>query len=197
MGAVGAVTGVFVNNHYRTRLRLGKFGYISSYVPIVVLPAIMASLFHRTFIQSRILLAKDTCPLCVQLRAAAMQVTLGTVYPTLLAPFASYMVRGEYFYFFLNRNANLFILRFQFAVRHFTYRLPSITEDPKGLFRVYQKMTRPLTMGLTISLGLNALIACALTYREQLDFMKLQYKIQKEERWAEEQYDRSQMRKSL
>lgn len=92
LGALGAVTGVFVNNHYRTRLRLGKFGYVSSYVPIVVLPAIMASLFHRAFIQSQILLPKEECALCLQLRAAAIQGFFGTVYPGLLAPLASYMV---------------------------------------------------------------------------------------------------------
>lgn len=92
LGALGAVTGVFVNNHYRTRLRLGKFGYVSSYIPIVVLPAIMASVFHRTFIQTRVLLPKEECPLCLQLRAAAMQAFFGTVYPSILAPLASYMV---------------------------------------------------------------------------------------------------------
>lgn len=92
LGALGAVTGVLVNNHYRTRLRLGQFGYVSSYVPIVVLPAIMASLFHRTFIQSLILLPKGECPLCLQVRAAAIQGFFGTVYPSLLAPLASYMV---------------------------------------------------------------------------------------------------------
>lgn len=95
LGALGAVTGVFVNNHYRTRLRLAKFGFVSSYVPIVVLPAIMASLFHRTFIQSAILLPKEQCPLCLQLRAAAFQGFFGTVYPSILAPLASYMVCRE------------------------------------------------------------------------------------------------------
>lgn len=95
LGALGAATGMFVNAHYRNRLRLGKFGYIGSYIPIALLPAIMTTLFNRTVIQPRILLQKDQCPLCLQLKAAAMQGFFGTVYPTMLAPFAAYMVSGE------------------------------------------------------------------------------------------------------
>lgn len=90
LGALGAITGVLVNNHYRTRLRLAKFGFVSSYVPIVVLPAIMASLFHRTFIQSQVLLPKDGCPLCLQLRAAAFQGFFGTVYPRFVVIYVFY-----------------------------------------------------------------------------------------------------------
>lgn len=42
-------------------------------------------------------------------------------------------------------------------------------------------------MGLTVSLGLNLAVAAAITYREQLNILKLQYKIlEEEERQAEE-----------
>lgn len=71
-------------------------------------------------------------------------------------------------------------------MRHFTYRLPSITEEPIALLRVYKKMTKPITMGLTVSLGLNIVVATVITYREQLNILKLQYKIMEEERQAEE-----------
>lgn len=93
LGALGAVAGMYVNEHYRNRLRLGKFGYIGSTIPIVLLPAIMTTLYNRTFIQPRILLQSDQCPLCLQIKAAAVQCLLGTGYPALLAPLASYMVR--------------------------------------------------------------------------------------------------------
>lgn len=92
---MGAATGMLVNNHYRSRLRLGKYGYIGSYVPIAVLPAIMGTFFHRGIVQTRILLEKDKCPLCLQLRAAAVQAFFGTVYPTVLAPLAAYMVSPD------------------------------------------------------------------------------------------------------
>lgn len=80
----------------------------------------------------------------------------------------------------------------QFAVRHFTYKLPSITEDPFALLKIFKKMTKPITMGLTLSLGLNMAVAAALTYREQLNILKLQHQIMEEERQAEEEASNSQ-----
>lgn len=94
LGALGGVTGMLVNNHYRARLRLGRFGYVGSYVPIAVLPALVGAFFHRGIVQARILLEKDACPLCLQLRAGAMHAFFGVVYPTALAPLAGYMVGG-------------------------------------------------------------------------------------------------------
>lgn len=81
-----------MNNHYRSRLRLGKFGYVGSYIPIAVLPAIVGTFFHRGIVQRRILLEKDKCPLCLQMRSAVIHGFFGAVYPALLAPFAAYMV---------------------------------------------------------------------------------------------------------
>lgn len=94
---MAGITAVFINNHYRTRLRLGKFGFIGMYVPNVILPAIITTFYHRAFIQPSILLQKAECPLCLQLRAAAVQGFFGTVYPTILTPFAGYMVSNEAF----------------------------------------------------------------------------------------------------
>lgn len=61
----------------------------------------------------------------------------------------------------------------QFAVRHFTYRLPSLSY-PKEVFAVYRKMTRPLTMFLSIALAVHTLIAMALTQKQILDFHRLE-----------------------
>lgn len=71
-------------------------------------------------------------------------------------------------------------LPFQFAVRHFTYRLPPIGK-PKELFAVYKKMTKPLSMGLSITLCVHVLIAMALTRREILDFHRLEQDTVEEE----------------
>lgn len=180
LGGLGAATGMYVNSHYRNRLRLGKFGFIGSFIPIAVLPAIMTTLYNRAFIQPRILLQKDDCPLCLQLRAATMQGALGVVYPTILAPFAAYMVKAEMLNFIVNRNLEIWFV-FKFAIRHFTYRLPSIIEEPKALLKIYAKMTRPVLPTLAVVLGLNALVASFLTYRQQLAFAKLQvYLLEKE-----------------
>lgn len=69
---------------------------------------------------------------------------------------------------------------FQFAVRHFTYRLPPLNR-PKEVFAVYRKMTRPLSMFLSIALGLHAIAAMAMTQKEILDFHRLEQDAIKEE----------------
>lgn len=47
LGALSGITGVFINHHYRGRLRLGSFGQFSTYLPIVALPAIVTTLYHK------------------------------------------------------------------------------------------------------------------------------------------------------
>lgn len=69
----------------------------------------------------------------------------------------------------------------QYAVRHYTYRLPSIIDEPAAVFRVYRKMSRPLVPALAIALGLNALVASYVTYREQLSYAMLQVQVREEE----------------
>lgn len=64
-------------------------------------------------------------------------------------------------------------MHFQFAVRHFTYRVPPMSK-PKELFAIYKKMTTPLSMFMVIALGLHTLFAMALTRKEMLDFHRLE-----------------------
>lgn len=47
-------------------------------------------------------------------------------------------------------------------------------------------------MGLSVSLGLNVVVATVITYREQLNILKLQYKIMEEEKQAEENESNNQ-----
>lgn len=47
LGSLSAVTGMFINHHYRGKLRLGTFGTFSTYLPIVVLPAMVSTLYHK------------------------------------------------------------------------------------------------------------------------------------------------------
>lgn len=49
------------------------------------------------FIQSEILLRKEMCPVCLQVKASAFQLAFGVGYPTLLAPLASYVVSVWHF----------------------------------------------------------------------------------------------------
>ncbi|XP_037949994.1 uncharacterized protein LOC119681010 [Teleopsis dalmanni] len=156
LSVLSGVTGFFVNNHYRKYLRLGVYGRSSTYLPIVVIPALFTYMTHKYFVQRDLILTPIACPLCLQTRASAFQSGIGCVYPTVLAPFAAFM----------------------FATRHYTYRLPSITKNPKDVFKLWRKMTRPITPVLaTIFVG-QAIAAAYITYREQLEYLRLQIKMQ-------------------
>lgn len=79
----------------------------------------------------------------------------------------------------------------QYAVRHYTFRLPSIIEEPRALFGVYVKMTRPIVPALGVALGLNALVASYITYREQIAYALLQARLREAEWTARSQGVRS------
>ncbi|XP_001357432.2 uncharacterized protein [Drosophila pseudoobscura] len=146
LSAMAAATGAYINNHYRTKLRLGSHGRLSSYMPIVVVPAIFTMLTHKFFIQRPILLDPlGECPICRQVRSAAFQASLGIVYPTILAPFAAFM----------------------FATRCYTYRLPSITESPKEVFMLWRQFTRPIVPSLATIIAFQAFLAMYLTYKQE------------------------------
>lgn len=47
LGVSSALTGMYINNYFRRKLRLGLFGQFSSYLPIVIIPTIVTSMFHQ------------------------------------------------------------------------------------------------------------------------------------------------------
>lgn len=48
LGSVSVITSIYINNHFRYKLKLGSYGRFSTYMPIVVIPAIMTTLFNKT-----------------------------------------------------------------------------------------------------------------------------------------------------
>lgn len=130
--------------HYRKKLKLGNYGRYSSYLPIVALPAIMSTLFHNDLVLPAIILEQEKCSLCVQTRSAVIHTGFSIILPSLLAPLSGFM----------------------FATRHFTYRLPSITEKPMEVLKLYIKLTKPITNSLLIIAGANALFAMYLAYKQ-------------------------------
>ncbi|XP_017859026.1 PREDICTED: transmembrane protein 126A isoform X2 [Drosophila arizonae] len=167
LSAMAAATGAYVNNHYRRRLRLGAHGRLSSYLPIVVVPAIFTMLTHKFFIQSPLLLRPLTeCPVCTQVRSAAIQTALGVVYPTILAPFAAFM----------------------FASRCYTYRLPSITENPREVFMLYRKLTRPIIPAISTLIAIQAFITMYLTGKEETQNYNIMLRMKQIEQEVEEQH---------
>ncbi|XP_062540021.1 uncharacterized protein LOC134207947 [Armigeres subalbatus] len=144
LGVTTVVSSIYINNHYRTKLKLGTYGRLSSYIPAVVLPAIMTTFFHRVYVVPDIVLGKHQCPVCVQTRAGLLQAGFSTIYPMLLAPMSAFM----------------------FATRHFTYRLPSITEKPMEVVKLYRKLSNPIMMTVIGLLAFNLMASMFLTGKE-------------------------------
>lgn len=106
------------------------------------------------------MLKKYDCPLCLQTRASLFQVAIGVLYPLTLAPMASLM----------------------FATRHFTVRLPFITEQPKEWLRLLIKLTRSTKSKLAYLLVANLIAGASLTALEMHEFDNLQRKFEEFER---------------
>ncbi|KFB38818.1 AGAP000896-PA-like protein [Anopheles sinensis] len=144
LGATTVFSSFYINNYFRRVLKLGKYGRLSSYLPSVALPAIMATMFHSTFVLPDAVLHKQACPVCLQTRAAVFQSCFAVGYPMLLVPLSSFM----------------------FATRHFTYRLPSITEKPAEVLKLFRKLSGPITLPLTLMLAFNLTLSIFLTGKE-------------------------------
>lgn len=52
-----------------------------------------------------------------------------------------------------------------FATRHFTYRLPSLTENPKDVLKLFLKFTKSASTLTAVLFGVNALVAMLITAR--------------------------------
>ncbi|XP_055909169.1 uncharacterized protein LOC129944034 [Eupeodes corollae] len=155
LGVCGTFTGIYMNNYFRGKLKLGQYGKLSTYLPIVVLPAITTLIYHKFFIQKELLLEPFQCPTCLQLRAAAFQTCLGVIYPSLLAPIASFM----------------------FATRHYTFRLPSVTEKPMEVVALLRKMTKPIVPTIGAVISFHALLAMYITFKETQQYINVQKKM--------------------
>ncbi|KAJ4438567.1 hypothetical protein ANN_14514, partial [Periplaneta americana] len=47
LGAGSALSAMYINSHFRSRLRLHTYGRMSTYLPIVILPSMLSALFHH------------------------------------------------------------------------------------------------------------------------------------------------------
>lgn len=93
LGVVSIASSIYINNHFRQKLKLRNFNRVSSYLPTVALPAIMTSVFHSNLVSAEILLQEPkSCAACTQSRAIAIQAGFGVLYPCILGPLSSFMV---------------------------------------------------------------------------------------------------------
>lgn len=173
---LAAIGGIYINSHYRTKLRLGTYGRLSSYLPIVALPAITSSIIHSVVVQPDFMLQKQPCAMCSQVKGGLLHASLAVVYPMVLSPLASFMVslsfkQAESQHHYSN------LLTLQFAARHYTFRMP--TDGYRGILSLYVKMTKPILTPLTVAFCANMLIGMFVTYREIVDFHTIMSKVDK------------------
>ncbi|CAH2236706.1 uncharacterized protein LOC120627751 [Pararge aegeria] len=161
LGAVSSLTGLLINKHYRWRLKLGTYGYLASAVPIVVMPGILTLLFHKQAITTNMLLMKhETCPICHEVKSAALQLAFGIAYPMVLAPTSALM----------------------FANRYSTYRVPHLGAGPKEMFKFLRGHTKSFTGTLAYIAILQLAASAVVTYFEMRHNIKLRNKLAEMER---------------
>lgn len=89
-----------------------------------------------------------------------LQVGTGLLYPLILAPFASFM----------------------FATRHFTYKLPSLSEQPKEILKLGLKFTKSAGSMTAIMFSVNSIVAMLLTAREMSELAYITNRVIEHER---------------
>lgn len=155
LGGIVAATGAYINNYYRSKLKLGNWGKLSTYLPIVVIPTVVSMIGHKGAVTKDIIINPKACSTCLEIRSAFIQSGFGVLYPTLMAPLAAFL----------------------FATRYFTYRLPDVTQQPKEVFHIWRKMTKPLVPTITALICFHGICAILITHKELEHFYKLQLKL--------------------
>lgn len=89
-----------------------------------------------------------------------IQALTGVAYPFTLAPVASFM----------------------FATRHFTYRLPSITEKPMEIIKLWLKFTKSASSLGGLLLALNVFVAMFMTSKEMSEMHNISRQLQEIEK---------------
>lgn len=125
-------------------------------------------------IHTKVVLAKERCPLCLQMRAAAIQGSFGFVVPTLLSTFSGLMVNS-----INSSKIHSYLIRiqfywWQFATRHYTYRIPSITSEPLEVFKLWMKFTKPIKNTIITFIAFNCFAGMFITYKEIESFWRIQ-----------------------
>ncbi|CAB3223985.1 unnamed protein product [Arctia plantaginis] len=156
LGGVSAVSGIMINRFYRGKLKLGTYGYFASVLPISAMPALLTAMFHRHLVSTDMLLMKrETCPICYELRSGAIQAGLGIGYPMVLGPLSALML----------------------ANRYNTARIPELVHGPRVMFKFLRKITKPFIGTLTFLAVSQLFISSALTYFEMRNIYLLRMKI--------------------
>nr|XP_023019201.1 uncharacterized protein LOC111508016 [Leptinotarsa decemlineata] len=156
LGGATMFVGIYINNFFRWKFKLMHYGRFVSYLPMAAIPASLTVLLHQEVVLKDLVLKnQDTCPVCLQTRAAALQAAVGCVFPLLIAPISSLTLVNRYK----------------------TYDIPYISREPMKIFRLIQKMIKPkqnILFGIFIA---QALFGSIVTYLEAESIYKVNSKL--------------------
>ena len=136
VGTASGVTGILALNSIRRLLQLkeaARFTVLAATVPV---PAFVTVLLNTTLVTESIMLQQTQCPVCLELRAAAIQMATGFIQPVGLAVFSTVMAA----------NAKKI------------YRLPP-WRQPLAVIRELRKLMQPMSGLLTVLVSVNLFTA--------------------------------------
>ncbi|XP_050465916.1 uncharacterized protein LOC126859050 [Cataglyphis hispanica] len=163
LSGAAALTGVYINQRFRRKLKLRNYGLLPTITGLVAGPTIATSLLYSQFVLNKLLLLEVPCPLCLESRSILLQTCTGLFFPLILVPFANFSIAA---------NSGL-------------HNIPHIT-DLKGMFRVISSAYQPMIPILATIFTLHALLAGFITHSQIKSFLyvlDVQNFIEKERDW--------------
>ncbi|CAB0011759.1 unnamed protein product [Nesidiocoris tenuis] len=148
---VATTTGAAITGLVRRKLKLQQFGRIAMLAAGISMPAVLLPFAqHKAVVEGIVM--QNHCPVCLQLRSAAVQAGLGIAYPTFLS----------------------FLSGFYLAERYATYRLPLLnTKTFPEYVTIARGMVRPLKNQFLTFFIINTLAAMFITDRQGSCFYRI------------------------
>ncbi|VEN54061.1 unnamed protein product [Callosobruchus maculatus] len=166
LGTATMLAGAYTNNFFRRKFKVTKYGQVSSYLPISVVPAMMSLIFHHQFVLKYLVLEnEDTCPVCMEVRASSLQAVTGTILPLILAPLSTISLVHKYG----------------------TYNIPYLTKEPMKVTKLLIEKVRPAANTFFWMLVAQAVLGSVVTFFEADSIFKVKYKLRKLEQEFEHQ----------
>jgi len=151
----GIAAGAYINRHYRKALRLRNHAFISTLLPVVVLPSLAGAIVHDVFVQRPLITGEIKCPVCLEVRGGVLQAFCGFFYPLVLAPAAA----------------------LSFSTRYHTYYMPEINKDPKAVMKELWKLTKPVWNKFYLIAAAQFILGMGWTHMEVHNLFTLAEKI--------------------
>lgn len=169
IGTCAGITGLYINTYYRRRLRLTKYGLLTSYVSLGLTPVFLSLIIHKQAISRRILFEKS-CPMCLEFRASLLQSVAAIFYPIVLGTSCNFLM----------------------AILYATCRVPHINEKRK-LFNFWLQTSKPLVRPLSILFIAQCVVTSYITRKEIECLQIMRERLLK----VQEQFEEDQQKKSF